>query len=463
MPTESQAGALEQIDPSWAWQPYEPTDLNPWTLSHCAHLYRRAGFGATWSELQEAMATGCEPAVQRLLSGGPESGTFYAQADATLAALVGTGNGEHLPAWWLHVMLHTPHPLLEKMTLFWHGHFATSAAKVTDLRLMARQNALLRKGALGGFRPLLSEIAKDPAMLLWLDSATNRKAHPNENFARELMELFSLGLGNYTETDIKEAARAFTGWEVRQGKFRFNRYQHDPGYKTVLGQTGPWTGDDVIRILLEQPPAARFLVHKIYRWLVSETARPPDMLLSPLETGLPERDYDLSWLLRTILSSNLFYSPHAVRQKVKSPVEFGVGLLRGLEGAANTYALAEELENLGQSVFFPPNVKGWDGGTDWINSSALVTRANLVWGLASGRVARYKSKVALNRLSALANVEEPAAEIRRLADLLLGFPLPDDVYVQLTAVAADQAADGPHLRRARLVQAIATLPEFQLA
>lgn len=448
---------LAEIDPVLAWS---PLPANSWNRELAAHLYRRAGFSATWGELDAAAAEGCQRTVERLVSHAPASDSFYGEADRSVAALLASGNAENLSAWWLYVMQGTPQPLLEKMTLFWHGHFATSAAKVTDGRMMFAQHALLRKHALGRFGPMLEELSKDPAMLVWLDSTTNHKAHPNENFAREVMELFCLGIGHYTEHDIKEAARAFTGWELRKDEFRFNRYQHDDGLKSLLGKSGRFTGDDVLKILLEQPATARFLVRKLYRFLVSETAEAPDALLEPLAAGFRAAEYDMTWLLRTMLGSNFFYSPHALRQRIKSPVEFAIGFLHALEGSANTYALANDLRDLGQAVFFPPNVKGWDGGSAWINSSTLVGRANLVWNILSDRDGRFNTRLALDRLPALNGADDPAAISRRLADLLIGFSLPDAVYVQLAAVAGDQEKES---RLARVVQAIATLPEYQLA
>jgi hypothetical protein len=453
----SPAVPLAEIDPAWAWGPLAE---KAWTRESAAHLYRRAGFGATWAELDAAAADGCQRTVERLVSRAPASDSFYGEADRSVSALLASGNANQLSAWWLYVMLGTPQPLLEKLTLFWHGHFATSAAKVTDGRMMFAQHALLRKHALGHFGPMLEELSKDPAMLVWLDSTTNHKAHPNENFAREVMELFCLGIGHYSEHDIKEAARAFTGWELRKDEFRFNRYQHDDGMKSLLGKSGRFTGDDILKILLEQPATARFLVRKLYRFLVSETAEAPDVLIEPLAAGFRAAQYDMTWLLRTMLGSNFFYSPHAVRQRIKSPVEFAIGFLHSLEGSANTYALADDLRDLGQAVFFPPNVKGWDGGAAWINSSTLVGRANLVWNLLSDRDGRYHTRLALDRLPALSGIHDPAAISRRVADLLLAAPLPDAVYVQLAAVASDKASPN---QLARIVQAVATLPEFQLA
>lgn len=461
MSSSNEPNGLSEVDPAWAWSAFEPDAATAWDRTRVAHLYRRAGFAATWRQLDAALAAGCPATVDRLLTGEPPSETFYAQARQTAESLLATGNPAQLAAWWLNVMLRSPHPLLEKLTLFWHGHFATSAAKVTDVRLMYAQNAILRRHALGRFGAMLAEVSKDPAMLVWLDSTTNHKAHPNENFAREIMELFCLGLGNYSEHDIKEAARGFTGWELRQGEFRFNAGQHDDGEKTVLGQTGRWTGDDVLRILLAQPATARFLVRKLFRHLVSETADPPPALIEPLAEGLRERDYELSWLVRTIFTSRLFYSPHAILHRVKSPVELAIGLLRSLEGSVNCYALADDLRDLGQAVLFPPNVKGWDGGTAWINSSTLVGRANLVWGLVGGD-GRLKSRVQPRRLEALAEADQVAVVVSRLTELLLAAPVSDELRLQLTAVAADSPNDD-RLRLARVIQAIATLPEYQLA
>ena len=277
------------------------------------------------------------------------------------------GNEAALQDWWLHRMIHTTHPLREKMTLFWHNHFATSIVKVRQPALMLQQNVLIRKHALGKFGPFLLEMSRDPAMLVWLDSNSNVKGKPNENYAREVMELFTLGVGHYTEKDIREAARAFTGWHTDGRKFAFNRSRHDDGTKTVLGQTGDWDGGDVVRIVLEQPAAARFLVRKLYRYFISEGGRPPD---APARAaGRPFRDsgYDIADLVGTMLRSRLFFSDHAFRQRIKSPVEYVVGMLRGLEAKAAPspeYVPPQQprlMDGLGQALFAPPNVKGWAG------------------------------------------------------------------------------------------------------
>lgn len=455
--------AMRGIDPNWAWEAYEPDRKTPWNRQRAAHLYRRVAFGGTWQQVEAAIAAGPQATLDVLLGDQDKSAieAFYASARQQAKALLGTGNLQNLPAWWLSVMIRTPAPVLERVALVWHGHFATSAAKVQDAGLMLAQNELIRQHALGKFQPLVLGMARDPAMLLWLDSATNKKAHPNENFAREVMELFCLGLGCYTEDDIKEAARAFTGWEVRHREFTFNDFQHDEGDKSVLGQRGNWNGEDIVRILLEQPAAAQFLVGKFYRVFISETADPGDDVIEALAAGYREHDYDALWLMRRMLGSNLFYSEYALGQRVKSPVEMGIGLLRSFGLETNTYALAEELRQQGQAVFYPPNVKGWDGGREWINSAALLSRVNLAWALLSGADNRFGSAPDLETLATDCGCATPAEQANWLAELLLGAPLEQDVQVRLTALAADATQNKQRL--ARVVQAIAARPEFHLA
>jgi uncharacterized protein (DUF1800 family) len=370
--------------------------------------------------------------------------------------------------------MHSPHPLEEKLTLFWHGHFATSAAKVTDHSLMLAQNELLRKHSLSSFRPLLHGAARDPAMLLWLDSAVNRKSRPNENFAREVMELFALGVGNYTEQDIKEAARAFTGWEVKHNRFWFNQVQHDDGRKRVLNRSGSFDGDAVIDVLLEQPAAAQFIVRKVYRYLVADdfptasgdpaaaiAAR--EALLEPLAEDYRRHDYDTGRLVRTILSSNHFYSTAAMGRKIKSPVEFAVGLVRSLGGHTNHYALADDLAALGQRVFYPPNVKGWNGGREWINAYTLLARQNLVSALVGGRDGRYSDKIGLASSPSLAGSSTPEALAERAVALMTSVRPPEAVVADLVAAAARRGDEPESNGRARLVELIASLPEYQLA
>ena len=251
---------------------------------------------------------------------------------------------------------------------------------------MFEQNLTLRRHAPGRFRPFLLDMSRDTAMLVWLDSNRNVKGAPNENFAREVMELFSLGVGNYTEKDMQEAARAFTGWhhDPEVAAFEFNDALHDAGSKTVLGRAGRLDGADVLKICCDRPACARFLVGKLYAFLVSETP-PPKPLLLPLETRFRSTDYDIADLVRTMLGSRLFFSDHAYRKRVKWPIEYALAAVRGLvPGRLPPGDLVEPLAKMGQALFAPPNVKGWRTGTDWLNSATLLARNNFAEAVAMG-------------------------------------------------------------------------------
>lgn len=377
------------VDPRWAWDAYQPSPRSPWDLKKVGHLYRRAGFGATWSELDTALKAGPQETVTRLIEGKPGEEAFAAETEPLAKSTAKGNNGKQAGAWWLYRMMYTPHPLREKMTLFWHNHFATSFAKVRNAGYMLGQYELMHRYALGNFRSMLVDMSKDPAMMVWLDTNASKKVMPNENYARELMELFSLGIGNYTEKDIREAARAFTGWKIEDGKAVFDPKQHDDGEKTVLGQTGKWQGSDIVRICLEQKSAPYFICTKLYKFLVSEAEPPTHEILEPLAEQFRDSNYDFGALVARILRSNLFYSPDAYRTCVKSPVEFTLGLVRGLEGHIGSLALALSLESLGQDLFHPPSVKGWDGGPAWLNGQTLLFRQNLALAITSTSDPRF--------------------------------------------------------------------------
>ncbi len=340
------------LDPSWAWQPYRPDDNNPWDLKKAGHLYRRAAFGANYGQLDKAVADGPEKTIAALLAGGPTLAAFNQQME-DMAASLNMNSEEEVRAWWIFRILQSPFPLEERLTLFWHNHFATSNAKVRNLSYMLGQNQLMRRNALGSFRTLLEEMSKDPAMMIWLDTALSKKGQANENYARELMELFSLGIGHYTEQDVREGARAFTGWEIGNGKFHLNSYQHDSGEKQFLGKSGNWGGEDIVRICLEQDAAANFITGKLFRFFISDTLPPTRDLLEPLARRFRESDYDLRGVVETMLRSNLFFSPQAYRTQVKSPVDFAVGIVHALEGHVGAEPLAVALEGLGQRCFRP--------------------------------------------------------------------------------------------------------------
>jgi uncharacterized protein (DUF1800 family) len=404
------------IDFNWAWQPYRPDAKNPWNLAKAGHLHRRAGFGANSGELDRAVADGLEKAVSKLLSGGAGQDAFEQQM-ADMAASLDYNNEAELRAWWLLRILQTPHPLQERLTLFWHNHFATSNAKVRNLHYMFGQNQLLRASALGSFRIMLAEISKDPAMMIWLDTSQNKKGTANENYSRELMELFSIGIGHYSEPDVREGARAFTGWEIKDGRFSFNAAQHDDGSKKFLGQQGKFGGEDILRICLEQDAAAYFITGKLFRFIVSETLTPSRELLEPLAIRFRQSNYNLRELVETMLRSNLFFSQAAYRTQVKSPVDFAVGIVRALEGHVSAIPLADALEGLGQRLFSPPSVKGWPGGTVWINSATLLLRHNLALNITStqdNRFGRRTDPAELARKRGKQTDEEIAAFFVRL-------------------------------------------------
>jgi uncharacterized protein (DUF1800 family) len=283
--------------------------------------------------------------------------------------------GIELRGWWLQEMLTTPSPLSEKMTLFWHNHFVSSQQKVRSPQLMYRQNVLLRRHALGNFGEFLHAIARDPAMVIYLDSASNRKGRPNENFARELMELFTLGEGRYTEQDVKEAARAFTGWSIDPdtGDFLFRPMQHDDGMKTVLGRSGNLNGDDVLDILLARPETAEFIAMKLWREFVSPGPEPAEV--KRIARKFRASRYDIAVALREVLVSDAFYAGANRASLVKSPVDLVVGTLRQFGfSTGEPLPFVFTTAQLGQNLFAPPNVRGWPGGEAWINSTTLLAR-----------------------------------------------------------------------------------------
>jgi hypothetical protein len=461
-----------KIDPRWAWEPFQPSDKEPWNVQRVGHLYRRAGFGANLDELKSGLKAGPEKAVESMLNGGPGQLDFDWSTAPLAQSLARANNGQGIRAWWAYRMLYSPHPLQEKMTLFWHNHFATSNSKVQNARFMLGQYELMRKHALGNFGTLLQDMSKDPAMMVWLDTRGSKKGNPNENYARELMELFSLGIGPYTEKDVREAARAFTGWEVAGNDAVFNEAEFDAGEKTVLGQTGKFRGPDVVRICLEQKSAPYFITRKLFRFLVSETTAPSDELLAPLAEQFRKSGWDFGAVVRTVLQSNLFFSPMIYRSRIKSPVDFALGIVRALEGKIGTTALADVLSSLGQNLFFPPNVKGWDGGQAWLNGQTLLYRQNLALALTSTEDPRFGSRC------------DPAALARKhdknddeeLVDFFLRLFLQGDVsqdartkLIEYMGKARKQAkpvywtdADAADHRVRSLCHLVLTSPEFQL-
>ncbi len=283
--------------------------------------------------------------------------------------------GLDLRGWWLREMVATPSPLSERMTLFWHNHFVSAQPKVRYSQLMYRQNVLLRQHALARFDHLLHAVAKDPAMLIYLDSATNRRGSPNENFAREVMELFTLGEGRYSEADIKQAARAFTGWSIDpdSGDYMFRRFLHDPGEKTVFGKTGTFDGDAVLDIILAQPAVSEFIVRKLWREFVSP--QPDEVRVKAIAAKFRASGWNIAQSVRALLLQPEVIARDEDNALVKSPADLVVGFVRQSEGELKQpVAAAVALAGMGQNLFSPPNVRGWPGGDAWINTNTLLAR-----------------------------------------------------------------------------------------
>jgi uncharacterized protein (DUF1800 family) len=447
------------------WLPYAPDDKAPWNLRRVVHLHRRAGFSATWSELQRDLRDGPQKSIARLLSGQTRErvpDNFRTVADH-LAEKATDAAG--LKAWWCYRMFHGPDPFGERLTLLWHNHFATSNEKVRDVAAMLRQNDLFRRLGLGPFETLLRAAVHDPALLTWLDAPANRKGRPNENLAREMMELFTLGIGNYTETDIREAARCLTGWEVVQQAFRHWEPDHDAGEKTVLGRTGRWSGDDLVGMLLEHPATSRRLSWRICDWLMGEKAAGPASI-DALAAGLRRHDLDVGWAVETVLRSRAFFADTNLGNRVAGPVEFVVGVARALEcfePTPSSLVLGEWAGRLGQELFYPPNVGGWPGGREWLTTRGIIGRANYAAALVGGqlwsRPAPFDGIGLVKRHQRGASLEEV---VTFCSELLTGRP-PNVAWRDrlLRALSRQGKADAERTNAA--IALVAASPEVQLA
>lgn len=353
------------------------------------HLYLRAGFGLHAADINKKLNISLDKAVDELFTASKAindlqhmehplgEGDKKKEASSVKVLLMILRSQKELKSMsvsWINKMATEQAQLREKMTFFWHNHFSTH---VPFSYLMQDQNNMLRKNALGKFSDLLMAVAKDPAMIVYLNNQQNKKNAPNENFAREVMELFTLGVGNYTEHDIKEAARCFTGWQInKMGEFNFNEKDHDDGIKTVLGNTGKLTGEDVIEHLLSQKQTAIFISRKIYREFVNYDI--DEKRIAELADGFYASGYDISKLMRSIFTADWFYDEKNVGSKIASPVELLVRYFRTIDIVPQDDKMLMITQNLlGQQLFHPPNVAGWKGGKAWIDSSSLLLRMRM--------------------------------------------------------------------------------------
>jgi uncharacterized protein (DUF1800 family) len=350
--------------------------MKPWDRKRAAHLHRRAGFGGSPEELDLAVDLGRESAVARLVD-------YEAISAADLDAYLdlygfNVTDSNSIVRWWYFRMQYTPRPLEEKMTLFWHNHFATSIEKV-DPVMMYVQNTIFRKNAMGKFGDLLFKVSIDPAMLIWLDNATNTKRAPNENFAREVMELFTMGIGTYTQKDVTAAARAFTGWTLRDGHFFYAAAAHDSFVKTFLGNSGFFFGKDILDILAARPETAAFITRKLSRFFIG--ADPSPELWARLQQSFTASEGDIREIVRQILLSEDFDASADHPDVFKSPVEILVGIHRSLRGYDDPQNYLPWPAMMGQALLQPPNVAGWKGGEFWMNTGSYLARIRMAYSL----------------------------------------------------------------------------------
>jgi hypothetical protein len=488
-------------------QPYTPTPSDPFDAVKAAHLLNRAGFGGTPAEVERVRKLGPMDAVDELLDFPDAPAEDLSETDVPdLSSIDGypkdfkevaklyrdkteeerkelrqklmAANREAIEAtiaWWLRRMTFGPSPLQEKLTLFWHGHFTTSAKDERSATAMWKQNETLRANALGNFRTFVKQISRDPAMLDYLNNSQNRKAHPNENYARELMELFTLGIGNYTETDVKQGARCFTGWAHDGDDFVFRKFDHDTGVKTFLGHTGNFNGDDAIDIILSQPACPRFISSKLFRYFGYEEV--DDSLAGGLASVLKQNNWELRPLVRTILTSKAFYSQEAIGSQIKSPVQLVLGTVRLLElQMPPDRALLGSLRQMGQMPFDPPNVRGWVGGRMWINTSTLFVRYNTAMYLAGSGSASFPKlgrkldsakrggDVQMNAIDFSPAPTSQPSDAELVVDdwvsRLIQRPIADEKKAVLVKELAGQPQRTENVRK--MVQLIVSMPEYQL-
>jgi uncharacterized protein (DUF1800 family) len=389
----------------------EPLPGSQWNTTTAAHLMNRAGFGGSPVDIENLRQMGLGKAVswfvdyERIPDDTPAPDWAHPDPDViarreainnaadpeTRRLLQQQQNQERysqmadLRYWWVRRMALGPRPFQEKMTLFWHSHFATSFEKVQSPYFLWLQNETLRQNATGNFNQLLIAVAEDPAMLNYLDGARSNKNKPNENFAREVMELFTLGEGHYTEQDIQQAAKAYTGWGIAKDRlhYEYHRNNHDNGPKTIFGQTGNFTGEDVLNMICAKPECAQFIAKKLWRFFAQD--QPPQPVVDALAAEFHSHDMDLKHLLHVIFRSKEFYAPDVIRSQIKSPVQWLIASTHQLQAPLPTQPMSlVMLRQLGEELFNPPNVKGWDGGIAWITTNNLLDRYNFAAALVEG-------------------------------------------------------------------------------
>lgn len=454
----------------------------------CAHLLRRFGLGASEAELSYYLKDGLNGAIDKLLEYDNADEGFNVDIEK-MANQNGQIQAQAVGVWWTLRLIATRRPLQEKMTVFWHDHFATSASKVQGGPLVHQQNELLRINATGSFRTMLQEVSKDPAMIFWLDNQFNVKGKPNENFAREVMELFTLGVDNgYTEHDIAEAARAFTGWSIggRQtnkgprGGFQFRPALHDGGEKTVIGRSGNLTGEEVIDILCDQPGTTEHITKKVWEWFAYPNPEPA--LITRLAKTFRQENLSIKSLLKAIMKSSEFYSPKADRTIYKSPVDFTVVTMRqlGVAQALSTVTAGSDefaraqlqpiqvayqtMRNMGMQLLYPPDVAGWETGPNWISSATMMERIN--WGNKLFGQAKTGAQLRYQSYSIFAADPTPNGMAKKLVSVydaqIPAYKIPKLVEAANKASGGKVTPQNANATAAAITRLIFASPEFQL-
>ena len=462
------------------------------SMALMAHLMRRAGFGATREELEARVAKGYEAAVEELLNPQePPVDKYDVLRYHPWSWKPGTVQGMGATPW-IHALINTKRPLEEKMSLFWHGVFATGVSKVDHYDEILDMVELFREKGMGDYQELLVELAKSPAMIYWLDNCDNHAGAVNENWGRELLELFSMGVGNYTEDDVRECSRAFTGWTMppKLPRFPMSRFDwhfeykpedHDDGEKTFLGHTGRFNGEDIIEIVCQQQATARFVARHLYNFFVADEAQVPAWSVTPprdpeaidtLVKTFTESKYDIRSVLRVLFNSDFF--KNARYAKIKSPAEVVVGTLRLVGGsefpAPGIGNLSRQPGYMGQDLLNPPSVEGWHTGTEWINSGSLMRRINFTADLV-GDVNRPGVRTIINRLQTQGDLSaEGFVDI--CLDLMGPLEVSQDTREELANHArqggtlvwgTDQESSASTQRVSEMLQLIVSLREYQYA
>ncbi|MGC4033563.1 MAG: DUF1800 domain-containing protein [Tepidisphaeraceae bacterium] len=463
-------------------QPFGTAPGETWDRVKAAHLLNRAAFGGSPAEVAEVYRLGAAAAVDKFLdfpdaptdettqTGGPDLSSLaeYPRTQADRRALfegksqeerqliqqrLNNANNDALrlmAGWWLERMAGGPYPMQEKLTLFWHGHFTTSARDERSAWLMWGQNETWRTYAAGNFAKFVNAVAHDPAMIDYLNNQQNRKAKPNENFARELMELFTLGIGNYSEGDIKEADRAFTGWAHDGESYVFRKFDHDTDQKTFFGRRGNFDGGDVIGIILQQPVCGTYIASRVWKFFVNDDADPA--ICQSLGQVLRDNNYELRPMLRVLFGSRAFFSEQNVGGLIKSPVQLVVGLFKQLGMDDVKYnRVRDSLRQMGQEPLMPPNVKGWPGGRSWINTSTLFVRQNTAVSFTQDRAVNLRRK------------EDAGKNASELADLWIERLIQRPIHEERRKILIDSLGNKPDDAAVRnMIGLIVSMPEYQL-